>query len=305
MLVLWILVIISFLSSEYVAHNRHKAAIALHTTELFQQEAAEFSVLELFASSQYDLLATEAQEENADAQIKADSATDTTDNTQKRAVPWIRLRPGGVEVWVKIEDESSRIHLSLEQENGIRTALYSIYGQEQKQEAEIFTDALLDWLDPDDLLRPNGAEKVYYGGLDPPSNPGNGPLKSMAQISMVKGFSPAIFWSDPYEYLFELPIYSGLAESYKLAHKATDNSSSQDKKRSEKEKDVADNEKITSILEQFTIYPEEYIRVSMLLPRDGDRWQNELFWIIKDGSSFKLSEQLSRVMIAHIAQYEN
>jgi len=303
-LVLWILVVISFLSSEYVAHNRQKAAIALHTTELFQQEAAERSLLELFASSQYELLKTKAQEENLDADIKVDKnrsdIDDTMDNIQSAAVPWVRLRPGGVEMWVKVEKESSKIQLSLDQESNIRTTLYSIYGRDREEEADIFIDSLMDWLDPDDLIRLNGAEKAYYNGVYPPCNPGNGPFKSMSQIFMVKGFSRSIFWTNPYEYLSELPIYGGLTDNYQLKKSSPIGTAYKNKKRG-----LSDREKRSSIMEQFTIYPKECIRVSMLFPGEGDRWHNEVFWVTKDGNSFKLAEQLSSVMVAHIEQNGN
>ncbi|MBF0467792.1 MAG: general secretion pathway protein GspK [Desulfamplus sp.] len=308
-LVLWILVVISFLSSEYIAHNRQKSAIALHATGRFQREAAIFSVLELFASAQYDFLKTKAQEENSDADTNPDRADKsmthidgTQDSIENSTVPWIRLRPGAVDMWVKIENESSRTPLFLDQENNIRTNLQSIYGTEREQEADAFTDALLDWLDPDDLIRLNGAENAYYNDIYPPCDPGNGPFKSMSQIFLVKGFSYYLFWGNPYEYILRLPVYSELADSYAANSRSYKGSAKRSANRKDQESDFYDSRQIESILEQFTIYPKNYIRVTMLFPGDGDTWHNEIFWITKEGNSFKIVEQLSRIMVAHMDQ---
>lgn len=307
-MVLWILVVISFLSSEYIAHNREKTSIAIHATRVLEREAASLSVLELLASTQYDSLKLKAQEENSDRDTKTDkndkSLTRKDDLQNTTAAPWIRLRPGGVAIWVKIKTEDSKIRFSLDQESNIRSAMYSIYGTEREEEADAFTDALLDWIDPDDLVRPNGAEQDYYNSTYPPCSIGNSPFQSMSQIFLVKGFSSALFWPDPYEYLSELPVYDDLNDNYDLqrnSYSKNRNSSSElhTSNRDKQESDVVDNGKIQAILEQFTIYPKSCIRVSMLFPEDGDRWSNEIFWITKENNSFDITEQLSRIMIVH------
>lgn len=308
-MVLWILVIISFLSSEYIAHNREKTAIALHSTEVFNREAAAFSVLELFASAHYDLLKIKSQEENADSDTAKNISertsktadkigtdqNDTKKYIQSQTVPWIRLRPGGVSMWVKVENESSRVQLSLGQEQNIRTRLQNFYGDDRIKEAEAFADSLLDWLDPDDLVRLNGAEKEYYNQSYPPCDTGNGPFKSIAQMFLVKGFGSEIFWGSPYQYILELPIYDDLREDYEHNLKSYRKSS-----KDESNQAILDNGKMQTILEQFTIYPKGYIRISMLFPGENDRWYNEIFWVTKERASFKLVEQLSRVMVVRM-----
>ncbi|MBF0411264.1 MAG: general secretion pathway protein GspK [Desulfamplus sp.] len=320
-LVLWILVIISFLSGEYIAHNREKTAIVLHTTEVFKRDAAAFSILELFASNQFDLLKTISQEENgeldtiisktATSSNKSDKSVFGTDNTinslQNSTVQWIRLRPGGVEMWVKIENESSRVQLNVGQEQNIRTTLQNIYGEDLTKEADEFADALLDWLDPDDLVRLNGAEKAYYNDSYPPCNPANGPFKSMTEIFMVKDFSSKLFWGNPYQYILELPIYAELKEqeNYELDRKSYKKSSNKKLYKDENESEILDDGNMQTILERFTIYPKDYIRVSMLFSGDSDRWYNEIFWLKRAGSSVQLVEQMSRIMVAKMSLDEN
>jgi len=55
-------------------------------------------------------------------------------------------------------------------------------------------DAILDWLDPDELRRNLGAEREYYMLLKPPYAPKNGPLDSLGEMLLIKGVSPSIFY---------------------------------------------------------------------------------------------------------------
>jgi DNA uptake protein ComE-like DNA-binding protein len=55
-------------------------------------------------------------------------------------------------------------------------------------------DAILDWLDPDDIARPNGAEREYYAGLSPPYAPKNGPFETVEELLLVKGITPQLLY---------------------------------------------------------------------------------------------------------------
>ena len=53
-------------------------------------------------------------------------------------------------------------------------------------------DALIDWMDKDDLPQPSGAESVYYQSQKPPYRTANGPLPALGELRLVKGFTPEI-----------------------------------------------------------------------------------------------------------------
>jgi hypothetical protein len=55
-------------------------------------------------------------------------------------------------------------------------------------------DAILDYLDTDDVPREYGAEQDYYGQLDPPYQPANGPLAHLDQLLEVRGITPALLY---------------------------------------------------------------------------------------------------------------
>jgi len=101
---------------------------------------------------------------------------------------------GNIEITVV--EESGRIDLnSLVQPNGtfdpfIQAALTRL-GKRLQIPDEV-SSSLADWQDSDDLTRSNGAEKPYYQSLKPPYTTRNGKLATIAELSLVKGFTPEI-----------------------------------------------------------------------------------------------------------------
>ncbi len=55
-------------------------------------------------------------------------------------------------------------------------------------------DSVLDWMDPDDAARLNGAESDFYRTADPPYCAKNGPMDDLAELLMVNGVTPGIYW---------------------------------------------------------------------------------------------------------------
>ena len=51
-------------------------------------------------------------------------------------------------------------------------------------------NALADWIDSDDLPRSNGAESSYYQTLQPPYVARNAKLETLAELSLIRGFTP-------------------------------------------------------------------------------------------------------------------
>ena len=58
-------------------------------------------------------------------------------------------------------------------------------------------NAILDWIDPTDPMRTNGAKDSYYSGLSPSYRCKNGPLDSLEEMLLIKGVTPQLlFGSD-------------------------------------------------------------------------------------------------------------
>ncbi len=94
-----------------------------------------------------------------------------------------------------LENESAKLNINSVlladkyAENGGRTVLMALPGM-----TEDVADAILDWLDADDEPREFGAEIEYYGTLDPPYAPKNGPLETIEELLLVRGVTPALLF---------------------------------------------------------------------------------------------------------------
>lgn len=54
-------------------------------------------------------------------------------------------------------------------------------------------DAIEDWIDSDELPRPNGAESEYYESLNPPYRAKDAPMDSITELNLIKGIDTKIF----------------------------------------------------------------------------------------------------------------
>jgi len=71
------------------------------------------------------------------------------------------------------------------------------------------TDAILDWLDYDDMdaEEPEGAENNYYMGLPNPYPCKNGPMDSIEELLLIKGITPELYFGDPEQNQLPLSEY--------------------------------------------------------------------------------------------------
>lgn len=54
-------------------------------------------------------------------------------------------------------------------------------------------DAIVDWLDRDDIPEPRGAESAYYENLDLPYRSRNGPMETLAELHLIKGITDDVY----------------------------------------------------------------------------------------------------------------
>lgn len=57
-------------------------------------------------------------------------------------------------------------------------------------------NAILDWIDPDETPRTNGAENEYYTAQDPPYRCKNGPMDSLEELLLVRGVTPQLLFGN-------------------------------------------------------------------------------------------------------------
>lgn len=61
------------------------------------------------------------------------------------------------------------------------------------QNADIFIDSILDWIDQDDLTRINGAEKLWYSSQGFNYEPRNYQIQNKEELKLIRGLSPEIY----------------------------------------------------------------------------------------------------------------
>lgn len=119
------------------------------------------------------------------------------DNVDHLGESWAQRLPelpveGGT-IRVTVEDAQGRFNLNnLWRGNAPSTADIGIFRRllAQLQLDPELTEALMDWLDPDNQTRPQGAEDVEYLLLDPPYRAANQALTSVDELRLVRGFTP-------------------------------------------------------------------------------------------------------------------
>lgn len=58
----------------------------------------------------------------------------------------------------------------------------------------VVVDSIQDWIDTDSAQRIAGAEDDYYQGLNPPYHAKNAPMDNLAELLLVKGVTPEMYW---------------------------------------------------------------------------------------------------------------
>jgi general secretion pathway protein K len=139
------------------------------------------------------------------ALLSADSRQDATVQTPHDGLdePWARPYPplplGGGVSQVSIVDEASKIDINQivnprtgqpnPQYVGIVERLFAILGLPPD-----LVLAIIDWLNPNSIESPGGADASYYLGLMPPYQPRNGPMPTIGDLRMIRGVDDATFF---------------------------------------------------------------------------------------------------------------
>ena len=89
-------------------------------------------------------------------------------------------------------DETAKIDLNAASETLLRGLFGNVGGADADAAARL-ADAVIDWRDPDDLKRPNGAESADYAAAGAKTGPANAPFETVGEVARVLGMTPAIY----------------------------------------------------------------------------------------------------------------
>ena len=101
-----------------------------------------------------------------------------------------KLGSGGFRV--RLVDEGGKINLNRVDEQVLRRVFTNL-GVDGSV-VDILVDSIMDWRDPDELHRTNGAESGYYRSLSPAYSAKNGPLDSVEDLLWIRGMTPALYY---------------------------------------------------------------------------------------------------------------
>ncbi|MFQ5894268.1 MAG: type II secretion system minor pseudopilin GspK [Nitrospinota bacterium] len=105
-----------------------------------------------------------------------------------------RLEAGGAQVRFQVQDESAKVNLNAPaaQEPALRDGVMELLtGMFQERELDPQLVAYLaDWVDADSEPRAEGSEGAFYRTLPQPYPVKNGPLDTLSELQLIRGFSP-------------------------------------------------------------------------------------------------------------------
>ncbi len=183
--VLWVVLAISLLALSFSASVRTEVDAARNVVEQKQafymaRAGIEYAVYRLL-EQQSAFFGTQRQ-----AQLELDPTM------PEILTGPLRLELAGGAADIELVDESGKINVNLAPDNLIFNVLLMI-GVPGPQ-ADVITDSIGDWLDPDNLIRPFGAEDGYYASLDSPYPIKNGPFDLPEELLLVRGVTPEIYY---------------------------------------------------------------------------------------------------------------
>ena len=93
---------------------------------------------------------------------------------------------------VKIRDMERKFNINMADEEVLKRALTIM--EVDAGDIPMITDSILDWRDPDDDPHMSGTESDYYLSLTPPYYAKNGPIDDLAELLLVRGMTPELYW---------------------------------------------------------------------------------------------------------------
>jgi general secretion pathway protein K len=105
---------------------------------------------------------------------------------------WHEEKLGSGSFRVRLIDEGGKINLNRVDEATLHRIFTNIGVDEPRRSALV--DSILDWIDPDQLHRINGAENDYYESLSSPYSAKNGLFDSVEELLWVKGMTEELFF---------------------------------------------------------------------------------------------------------------
>jgi general secretion pathway protein K len=170
-LVMWVAVLLTVIAGSFIVERRTETMVVANSVSMARAEAiadagVQRAVFEIYRN-------------------------DNSPEAWKRDGTRYAMTFDGAPITVEIRDESAKIDINTAFEPLLRGLL--VQSGLPEDEASRVLDAILDWRDPDDLKRPNGAEEPDYRAAGLSYKPANGPFQAIEELQLVLGMRPEIY----------------------------------------------------------------------------------------------------------------
>jgi general secretion pathway protein K len=184
LMVMWVLTILMVIvfSFSYLARTETFSSRAFKEgweNKFLAEAGIERAIMELFYRKQNP---QNLEEENQEAW-----KVDGTEQVGTLGAGYYRVR---------LLDESGKIDLNQAPEVILRNLLngLDLPGEDKELLVNTIVDSILDWKDPDDFHRLQGAESDYYQSLPQPYQAKNGSFDTVEELILVKGVTAEILY---------------------------------------------------------------------------------------------------------------
>jgi general secretion pathway protein K len=188
-MVLWVLMVLSVVVLEFSYGMRAEVQITKNFHEEVQLYAmAEGGIQRAVAELIYknDARVQQKRKAQRDEMIAPEQQEWVTDG---REYP---VSYEGGECLVRITGEAGKVNINLVSESLLRKIIGNLGLEGELRNVAV--DSILDWRDPDDFYRVNGAENDFYRSLKEPYDCKNGNLDSIEELLLVRGVNADLFY---------------------------------------------------------------------------------------------------------------
>jgi general secretion pathway protein K len=188
-MVLWVITILSVIVLEFSYAMRTEVNISRNYEEELQLYAmseggVQRAVTELIYKN--DSRVQQLRKTLSSEKIPPDQKEWVTDG---RDYP---LAFAGGECAVRVMGEAGKVNLNLASDRTLRKIITNLGWEGEAR--DIVVDSILDWREPGDFHRLNGAKDNYYQSLKEPYHCKNGNFDSIEELLLVRGVTPELFY---------------------------------------------------------------------------------------------------------------
>ncbi len=188
-MVLWVITILTVVVLEFCFAMRTEVNITKNFKEELQLHAiAQGGVQRAIAEL---ILKHDTRVQQLRKTMKAEEVTPEKKEWVPDGRPYpLQFDQGECEL--RIMSEAGKININTISEMTLRKLIGNLGLEVDKR--DVVVDSILDWRDPDDFYRINGAETDYYQSLEKPYRCKNANLDSVEELLLVKGVTPELFY---------------------------------------------------------------------------------------------------------------